>query len=131
MTAQVDIFALIVLVVVVVLAAFLLPMIWQLKKTARETDAFLNDLRRELIPTLRDFREIAERINRASVKIEKGSGLAENLLESLDGIAGTLRQVNHFFRKDACHLSENIACLILGIRAASRIILKETQGKGE
>ena len=76
MTVEVDIFTLSILVVVIIFAAMLLPMIWQWKKTGREADALLSELRRELIPTLKDFREITERINRASVKIEKGSGHA-------------------------------------------------------
>lgn len=99
MIVQIDILNLIILVVVIVIAAFLLPLIWQLKKTAQETDALLHDLRRELIPSLQDFREITERINRASVKTE--------------------------------NIAENAACLILGIRAASKVFFKETQEKGE
>jgi hypothetical protein len=79
MTVQVDIVILIFLVVVIIFAAILLPMIWQWKKNGKETAALLSELRRELIPTLKDFREITERINRASVKIEKGSGHAETL----------------------------------------------------
>jgi uncharacterized protein YoxC len=131
MTVQIDILNLIILVVVIVIAAFLLPLIWQLKKTARETDALLHDLRRELIPSLQDFREITERINRASAKIETGSGHTENLLESLDEIFTSIRQVNRFFRQDACHLAENAACLIMGIRAAGKVFFNETREKGE
>lgn len=99
MTVEVDIFNLIILVVVILVAAFLLPLLWQLKKTAHQAEALLGELHRELPPTLRDCREIAERINRTSVKIEKGS--------------------------------ENAACLILGLKAASKVFFKETQEKGD
>ncbi len=124
MTVQVDIFTLIFLGVVIVIAAFLVPLLWQIKKTAKESDLFLSDLRRELIPTLKDVREISDRINRASVKIEKGSVHVENLIESLDEIVGSIRQ-------DACRLSENAAFLILGIKAASKVLFKETEKKGD
>jgi uncharacterized protein YoxC len=131
MTVEIDIFTLIILVVVILIAAFLLPMILQLKKTAQKTDALLAELHRELLPTLRDCREIAERINRASVKIEKGSGHAENLLEALEEITDSVRRIAHFFRHDACSLSENAAFLILGLKAASKVLFKETRDKGE
>jgi uncharacterized protein YoxC len=131
MTVQVDIFTLIILVVVILVAAFLLPIIWQLKKTGVKADALLDELHRELLPTLRDCREIAERINRASVKIEKGSGHAENLLEALDDITDSVRRIANFFRHDACSMSENAAFLILGLKAAGKVLFKETQEKGE
>lgn len=101
MIVEVDIFTLSILVVIILVAAFLLSMIWQLKKTGHKIDVLLDELHRELLPTLRDSREIAERVNRISVKIEKGS--------------------------------ENAACLILGLKAASKVLFKDkkTQEKGE
>jgi len=131
MTVEVDIFTLIILLLVIVVAAFLLPLIWQLKKTSNKADALLGELHRELLPTLRDCREIAERINRASVKIEKGSGHAENLLEALDEITDSVRRIANFFHHDACSMSENAAFLILGLKAAGKVLFKETQEKGE
>jgi uncharacterized protein YoxC len=131
MTVQVDIFALIVLVVFLVVAAFLLPLIWQWKKTGKEAEALMSDLRRELVPTVRDCREISERINRASMKIEKGSGHAENLLESLDEVVVAFRQVSQVFNRDACQIAELAACLMLGIRVACKVLVKGTQEKGD
>lgn len=127
MTVQVDIITLSILVVVIIIAAILLPMIWQWKKTGQEANALLSELRRELIPTIKDFKEITERINRASVKIEKGSGHAENLFESLDEIAKSVRQISHSFRLDTCQLAGNAAYLIMGLRAAIKVFSKETQ----
>ncbi len=131
MTVEIDIFTLVILAVVILVAAFLLPLIWQLKKTGHKADALLGELHQELLPTLCDCREIAERINRASVKIEKGSGHAENFLEALEEITASVQRIAHFFRNDACSLSENAACLILGIKAASKVLFKETPKKGE
>jgi uncharacterized protein YoxC len=131
MTVQVDITTLIILAVVILFAAFLLPMIWQLKKTGREAEALLSELRQDLIPTLRDFREITERINRASVKIEKGSGHAENFLESLDEIVDSIRQISHIFHRDASRVAENASFLILGVKAASKVFLKGPPKKGD
>ncbi len=89
------------------------------------------DLRRELIPAVRDLREISERINRASIKIEKGSDHAENVLESLDEIVARYRQISHVFKRDACQFAELIPCLILGIRAAGKVFVKGNPKKGD
>lgn len=121
MTVQIDVYVLIFLAVAIVLAVFLLQMMWQMKKTAQKTDVFIHDLRTELIPSMRDLREIMERLNRASVKIEKGSGNAENLFKSLDEVTESVRHFSYFLRSDKCHLAENAATLILGIKAASRV----------
>lgn len=83
MTVQVDIFALIILVGVIIFMAFLLPMVWQMKKAAQETDAILGELRRELIPALQDVREITQRVNRTSVKIENSVENAAYLILGL------------------------------------------------
>ncbi len=133
MTVEIDIFTLIILVVVLLVAALLLPMAWQLKKTAHKVEALLGELHQELLPTLRDCKEIAERINRASVKIEQGSAQAENLLQALGETTDSVRRIAHFLRHDACSLSENAACLILGLKAAGKVIFKdkETRFKGE
>ncbi len=129
MTVQVDIFVLIILVVAIVLAVFLLQMMWQMKKTAQKTDLFIHDLRTELIPSLQDLREIMDRLNRASVKIEKGSGNAENLFKSLNEVVESVRHFSYFFRRDNWHLAENAATLLLGIKAASRVFSQKTHKK--
>jgi uncharacterized protein YoxC len=130
MFVQVDIFTLLIFLLLVILMAFLLPMIWQVKKTGKEADALLDDLRRELIPALGELRETAVRINRASGIIEQGVGKAENLLESLDEVADTVQHVSKFLRQDVCSLAETISCLMLGIRVAGKVFLKGVQEKG-
>jgi uncharacterized protein YoxC len=131
MTVQLDLITLIVLVGAIVLLVFLVPMIRQMKRTARETDLLLSELRRELVPSLRDVREITERIKRASVQIEKGSGHAGNLIESLNDIAATLRRVSQIFGQDSLRMAENAACLMVGLKAAGRFFFKQTQNKGD
>lgn len=130
MSVQVDIFVLIITVVFLVIAAALVPLLLQLKRTAREADALLTDLRRELVPTLREFREASERLNRASAQVEAGAGRAGTLLESLGEVGDSIHSVNSFFHRDMARYAGNAAGLWLGIRAASKVILKGLQEKG-
>ena len=130
MSVQIDIFVLIITVVFLVIAAALVPLLLQLKRTAREADALLEDLRRELIPTLREFRETSERLNRASAQVEAGAERAGTLLESLGEVGDSIHNVNSFFHRDMARYAGNAAGLWLGIRAASKVILKGLQEKG-
>ena len=129
MTVQISIPVLI-LIVVIVLAAFLLPMIWQMKKSAQEADKFLQELRRDLLPAIRDIGEIADRVNRASAKIEKGGGKIEEFFESLGETTDSLHQLGKIFRQDLGAVVQHAACLILGLKAAGRVIFKDNQDKG-
>jgi hypothetical protein len=131
MTVEIDLFTLVILVVVMFVAALVLLMIWQLKKTGQKADALLCELQRELLPTLRDCREIAARINRVSATIEAGGDQARNLLMTLDEISTSVRRSMHFFRQDAFTMGENAACLISGLKAASKVFFKHTQDKGD
>jgi hypothetical protein len=101
------------------------------EKTAQEAEALLRDLRRELMPSLRDFREIAERLNRASTQVEQGAGKAEHRLEAVDEFAASIRLINGFLQKDLVRFFENAACLMLGLRAAGKVFLNGLQEKGD
>jgi uncharacterized protein YoxC len=130
MTVQVDIFVLIITFVFLLVCAALVPLLLQLKRAAREADALMSDLRRELIPALREFRETSERLNRASATVESGAEKAAVLLESLGEVGESIHSVNSFVHRDMARYVGNAAGLWLGIRAASKVILKGLQEKG-
>jgi uncharacterized protein YoxC len=130
MTIQVDIFVLIITLVCVVLAAFLVPLLFQLKRTARDVDALIDDLRRELVPTLREIRETAQHLNRAAAELETGAEKTAPLFDSIGEVGESIRSVNSFFHKDLSRYAGNAAGLWLGIRAASKVFLKGLQEKG-
>lgn len=130
MTVQVDIFVLLLTGGFLVIAAFLVPLLFQLKKTAREADEFLAEVRRELVPALREMRESAERFNRGSAHLEHGAEKAERFMESIGEVGESISDVNHFLHRDAARYIGNTAGLWLGIRAASKVLIKGLQNKG-
>ena len=73
-----------------------MPLLLQLKRAAQEADALMSDLRRELIPALREFRETSERLNRASATVETGAEKAAVLFESLGEVGESIHSVNSF-----------------------------------
>lgn len=124
MTVQVDIFTLLITLAFLLIAIFLIPMLLQLKRMAQEADALLRELRLELVPTLREIRETAERLNRASAHLEEGAGKAGVLLHSLGEVGESVHSVNDFLHHDVGRYLGNAAGLWLGLRAASKVFLK-------
>jgi uncharacterized protein YoxC len=121
MTVQVDILTLGFLIVTIILAAFLLPMIWQMKKTAQEADSLLGELRRGLPSALRDLQETMERVNRITAKFEKGVDKSEDLVETLNDITGSIRHISIFLRQDMYRYAEIAGYLMVGFKAASKV----------
>jgi len=125
MTVQVDILALIIVFVILLIVAFLIPMLVQAKKTALQVDEFLKASQRDLIPMLKELREASERINRAAARAEEGVEHVGGLMESVGEVGDSIHRVNHFLQHDVGRYMGNAAGLWLGIRAASKVVLKE------
>jgi uncharacterized protein YoxC len=126
MTVQVDILTLGFLVVAIILVSFLLPMIWQVKKTAQEAGALFSELRNGLPPAVKDLNETMERINRITGKVEKGTNKAEDMVETLDELAESLRHASSFLRQDMYRYAEIAGGLLVGIKAASKVLFQKT-----
>jgi len=122
MTVQVDLFTLIIMVAVIILVAFLLPMLWQLKKTAEQAEALLSELRRDLVPTIQELRETGGNLHQISIKAAKGAEKTESLIDAIDTL-GT------FMQQDVFRFVSYVECLMCGIRAAGKVLLKEARNK--
>lgn len=118
MSVQVDALALIIVVLLVLIAAFLVPLLIQARNTAQRIDEFLHEAQRDLLPMLREMREASERLNKASAN-------AGNLVESMSEAGETIHRVNEFLQHDMGRYVGNAAGLWLGIRAASKVFLKQ------
>jgi len=123
MTVQVDVFTLIITILFVVIAAVLIPTLFQLKSTAKQVDDLVNEARRDLLPMLRELRQASERINQASDK-------AEVLFDSLGETGESIHKVNDFLQHDVGRYVGNAAGLWLGLRAASKVFVKQLKEQG-
>ncbi len=127
MSIQVDIFALIITVLILLIAIFLVPMLIQVKRTAQQMDDVLSQVQRDLIPMLRELREASEKINKASGHAEDGLAQAGHFLGSLGEVGDSIHGVTHFLQHDLGRYAGNAAGLWLGIRSASKVLLKQMQ----
>lgn len=118
MTVEVDFFELIIGLSILFVAAFLVPLLIQLRSTVKNAHLFLDDARQELMPMLKELRETSERINRTS-------GHADELVESLSEMGESLKKVNSFLVHDVGKYAGNAIGLWLGMKAASKVFLKQ------
>ncbi|MDY0211372.1 MAG: DUF948 domain-containing protein [Desulfuromonadaceae bacterium] len=129
MVAQVDMISLGFLIVLIILVIFLLPTIWQIKKTSQEVGVFLGELRRDLAPTLKNLRELTEQATQMTERIEANADKTENLLETLNEIALSVRHVSDFVRQDMSRYAEIAGYMVLGVKAASKVFSKTNKEK--
>lgn len=120
MAVQVDILAFIIVVLLVLITVFLVPLLIQAKNTAQRIDEFLHEAQRDLLPMLSEMRQASERLNKASSK-------ADGLVESMAEAGEAIHRVNEFLHHDMGRYMGNAAGLWLGIRAASKVLLKQVK----
>ena len=123
MPVQVDILAFIITILLLLIAAFLIPLLIQVKNTSQRVDTFLNEAQRDLLPALRELRETSERLNNASAK-------AGTLFESLAETGDSIHMINDFLHNDVGKYIGNAAGLWLGLRSASKVFLKQIKQQG-
>lgn len=130
MIVQVDLVTVVLLVIAVVLVAVLVPMLLQVRRTARELDRFLGELQQDLFPMLKELRQASEKLNRASSHTEEGLAQARVLFDSVGDIGHSLHNVNRFVSRDLGRLTRRGAGFWFGARAGARALLKQLHRGG-
>jgi uncharacterized protein YoxC len=131
MIVQVDLVNLVILLLAVVLTAVLVPMVVQVRRTARQLDQFIDDLHRDLVPMLKELRQASEKLNRASSHTEEGLAQARMLFDSVGEIGHAIHGVNRFLSRDFRRLTRGGAGFLHGARAAARVLFKQPHRGGD
>ena len=100
MIIEVEFLTLIIALVLVVLTAFLIPLILQLKRTAKQADELIEELRQELLPTLRESGEISQRVNHISEMVESSVDRFGALIEKAGLLLVGMQAASQAFSKN-------------------------------
>lgn len=122
---SVEVLLLIIAITVVVIALFLVPTLIQMKATAQRVERLVEETEREVFPMFRQLRDTAENVNRISSDAQKGLEHAEPLLEALNDIGQFVHRFTSSARGDLGQYAGNALGLWLGLRAASKVVLKD------
>lgn len=109
--------ALIAVIAFVVLVAFAVWTLIQLRRTLERIDDAVVNTERELTPLLANLRESSERIRISTVHLQKGVYRAETLLEAIGEVGDALRSVNDFFHGGANRCLNQGMALWSGVQA--------------
>jgi uncharacterized protein YoxC len=107
---------------VVVLVAFVVPVLIQLRKTVEEAEHLVRNLNRDLPLMFKEAGETVHALNRVAENLREGSEKAKVLGEAIGGIGETVNQVHGAVRGGAASLWSNAGGLLAGVRAAVRVL---------
>ena len=102
----------------VVLVAFLVPVLTQLRKTAEESERVLQRMNQDLPLLLKEATQAARNLNQVATEVREGAACARLLGEAIGEIGQTINHVHGAVRGGASSLLTNFSSLLAGFRAA-------------
>ncbi len=122
MTEQ--LFFVVIAAVVVILLGFLIPVILQLRKTAKSAENFLKVTQESLAPLLSELKESAERLNKISEDIEDSVSNVRHLANAVGEIGAMVDEVNNFVKQTGLSFSIKTASIGAGVKAVLSVLAK-------
>lgn len=126
----VEIAVAIVAVVFVVLVAYLVPALIQIRKTVAASEQLLARLNSELPSLLSEVRAMTENVNELTDQARDGVQHASVLLHAVGELGETVQQVHRRVRGTSGHLLVNLASIVAGFKAASSVVKERFQNEG-
>ncbi len=108
----------------IIIAAFLIPLIIQLKKTAVTADNFLRETREELTPLLAELKQSTERLNRVTEGIEDSVRNVRNAAHAVGETGKLVDELNSFVRKKGLSFTVMTASIGMGVKTALSTLAK-------
>jgi len=102
----------------VVLVAFLVPVLIQLRKTTQASTHLLRQMNEDLPLLFKEATQPAQNLNQVATEIRKGAARARVLGEAIGEIGQTINHVHGAVRGGASSLVMNLTSLLTGFRAA-------------
>ncbi len=109
-----------------VLVAFLVPVLHQLRKTAKESELFFRQINAKVDPLLDEVTEAASNCNTISGDMKHGVSRASHLFNALGKVGDSVDTIHHLVRGNAFKIVVNVASLLAGLRAATETMKKGT-----
>ena len=125
----------IIVALVIILLAFLIPLILHAKRTLKSADSFIKVTQESLTPLLSELRESTERLNRITQHIEDSTKNVQHLAKSIGEIGMLIDELNNLVKQKGLSFSIKTASLGVGIKTAlstlAKGIIKKPSSKNE
>jgi len=114
-----------------VLVGFLVPILIRLRGTAAESERLLARMNADLPPLVADLRSMSHNLNALANQARDGVEHATVLLHAVGEVGESVQQVHDVVRGSSGSLLTNVASLVAGVRAATRVMRERYRQEGE
>lgn len=111
----------------VVLVAFLVPVLIQLRKTADESERLLRRMNEDLPVMFREATQAAVNMNQVASEMREAASRARVLGNAIGEVGETINQVHGLVRGGAGTLLTNVGSLLAGFRAAYGVFTQKAE----
>jgi len=111
----------------VVLVAFLVPVLIQLRKTADESERLLRRMNEDLPVMFREATQAAQNMNQVASEMRDATSRARVLGNAIGEVGETINQVHGLVRGGAGTLLTNVGSLLAGFRAAYGVFTQKSE----
>ena len=114
-----------------VLVGFLVPVLIRLRNTAAQSEQLLAKTNADLPALVSDLRSMSHNLNALTDQMREGVEHASVLLHAVGEVGESVQQVHDVVRGSSGTLLTNVASLVAGVRAATRVMRERYRQEGE
>lgn len=114
-----------------VLVGFLVPVLIRLRNTTAQSEQLLAKMNADLPALVSDLRSMSHNLNALTDQMREGVEHASVLLHAVGEVGESVQQVHDVVRGSSGTLLTNVASLVAGVRAATRVMRERYRQEGE
>ncbi|MDF2458499.1 MAG: uncharacterized protein K0S79_915 [Nitrospira sp.] len=114
-----------------VLVGFLVPVLINVRKTVAESELLVAKLNADLPALASDIRSVTHNLNALSDQARNGVEHASVLLHAVGEVGESVQEVHNVMRGSSGTLLTNVASLVAGVKAATRVMRNRYRQEGE
>jgi uncharacterized protein YoxC len=114
-----------------VLVGFLVPVLIRLRNTVGQSEQLLAKMNADLPAFVSDLRAMSHNLNGLTNQAREGVEHASVLLHAVGELGESVQQVHNVVRGSSGTLLTNVASLVAGVRAVTRVMRERYREEGE
>jgi uncharacterized protein YoxC len=126
----VEIAAILVAVAFAVLVGYLVPVLVQFRKTVAESEQLLTKMNTDMPALVSELRSMSQNLNDLTDQARGGVEHAATLLHAVGEVGESVQQVHNVVRGSSGTLLTNVASVVAGFKAATRVVKERLREEG-
>ena len=114
-----------------VLVGFLVPVLISVRKAVAESELLVAKLNADLPALTSDLRSVTQNLNALTDQARNGVEHASVLLHAVGEVGESVQEVHNVMRGSSGTLLTNVASLVAGVKAATRVMRNRYRQEGE